>query len=81
MQAALRDGDTQRVLMLVNDHERRFPIGMLAPEREAARALALCTGTNLFDAARIGQAFLDAHPRSPLAGRVRETCRIRVDNR
>ena len=81
MQAALRDGDVHRVLVLVGEHARRFPHGVWAPEREGARTLALCTGADRSSAARIGQAFLDTHPRSPLAGRVRAACGLHLDDR
>jgi hypothetical protein len=76
MQAALREADSKRVLSLVAEHERLFPRSSFAPEREGARTLALCVGADHFNAARIGQAFLDAHPLSPLAGRVRGTCQL-----
>jgi hypothetical protein len=81
MQAALRDGDVHRALMLVDEHARRFPHGVWAPEREGARTLALCTGANRSNAAGIGQAFLASHPRSPLAGRVRAACGLHLDDR
>jgi len=81
MQAALRDGDTHRALVLVDEHSRRFPRGVWAPEREGARTLALCTGAHRVDAARIGESFLSRYPRSPLAGRVRATCGLHGDHR
>jgi hypothetical protein len=74
MQVALRDGKTDRVLALVREHERRFPASALAPEREGARVLAVCSGGDRVDAQRLGQAFVDGHPLSPLAARVRATC-------
>jgi len=76
IQLALRDGDSTRVLALVREHERRFPASTWGPEREGARVLALCSQSQPDEAMRIGQRFLGDHPLSPLAARVRSTCRI-----
>lgn len=77
MQAALRSNDLARVLALVHEHEQRFPASVLAPERDGARVLATCPGATPAEAARIGETFLEAHPRSPLAVHVRLTCGVR----
>jgi hypothetical protein len=74
MQVALRGGDTARVKDLVREHELRFPTSALAPERDGALVLARCSGALPVEAKRLGQEFIDAHPRSPLAARVRVTC-------
>ena len=74
MQTALRAGDTARTLAIVAEHERRFPDGQLAPEREGAKVIALCTGAPRDRAAELGRAFLASHARSPVAARVRATC-------
>jgi hypothetical protein len=56
-------------------HRARFPEGALAPERAAARALALCAAPGREDEARrVARAYIDAHGRSPLAARVRAAC-------
>jgi hypothetical protein len=77
MQLALRDGDPQRTLALAREHELHFPHGILVPERDGARALALCASSASAAATKIGQAFLDTHPGSPLAARVRSACSVR----
>jgi hypothetical protein len=74
MQEALRAGDAARTLAFVRDHERRFPGGQFAPERDGAKVLALCMSAPRDRASALGRAFLDSHARSPLAARVRATC-------
>jgi hypothetical protein len=74
IQTALRNGDAPKVLTLVSEHERRFPVSAWAPEREGARVLARCPQADPLEARTLGHAFLDAHPLSPLAGHVRATC-------
>jgi hypothetical protein len=81
MQSALRDGDARGVLSLVGEHDRRFPASAWAPEREGARVLARCMEAAPHEARTLGQAFLDAHPLSPLSGRVRATCGLDVAGR
>ena len=72
--AALRAGDAATALSLAADHARKFPHGTLAPEREGARVVARCmTGDKI--AARAGaEAFLNAHPRSPMRARILAAC-------
>jgi hypothetical protein len=74
MQGALRAGDAARTLAFVREHERRFPAGQFAPERDGAKVLALCMGASRDQAVALGRAYLDVHARSPLAARVRATC-------
>jgi hypothetical protein len=74
IQSALAANDGDRALALVAEHARRFPQGALAEEREGARVLALCMRETPQRAKALGKAFLDAHPRSPLRGRVQATC-------
>jgi hypothetical protein len=74
MQEALRAGDAARALTFVREHERRFPAGQFAPERDGAKVLALCMGAPRDQAVALGHAYLDRHARSPLAARVRATC-------
>ena len=77
MQTALRMNDPARVLMLVGEHERRFPRSPLSQERDGARVLATCAGATPAEAAKIGEKFLESYPRSPVAARVRVTCNVR----
>lgn len=71
---ALDTGDPDVALARLADHARRFPDGQLASERRGYRAIALCEAGK--PAAGRGEArlFLDAHPGSPLAPRVRRAC-------
>jgi hypothetical protein len=78
MQVALRAADASRVLALVRVHEQRFPDSAFVHEREGAKTLALCIGAVPSEAGKVGQAFLDRFPLSPLGGRVRTTCGIRL---
>lgn len=73
-QAALRDGEHDRVLSLLGEHASRFPHGTLALERDAVRAIALCESGRT-TAGRIAAGELA--PRiagSPLAARVARAC-------
>jgi hypothetical protein len=68
---ALRSGDAARAILLADDHQRRFPNGLLVEEREGSRVLAHCvTAPN--PAAATG--FLRAHPRSPMRARIVAAC-------
>ncbi len=72
MNAELRAGHHATAAKLAAEHERRFPNGLLAEEREGARVLARCA-----TAGREGsgaEAFLAAHPRSPMRERILATC-------
>lgn len=71
---ALDADDPEVALARLADHARRFPDGQLANERRGYRAIALCEAGK--PAAGRGEArvFLDAHPGSPLAARVRRAC-------
>lgn len=70
---ALADRDLDAALALVREHDQRFHDGALAPEREALATVVACDR----DRERgqgLARDFLAAHPRSPLARRVREAC-------
>lgn len=73
-QLALRANDATTALALLNEHAQRFPNGTFAEERDAARVVALCDAGRQADAAKLGAAFLSAHPNSPQASRVRSSC-------
>jgi len=74
--SALAQGDLTEVRTLAREHARRFPRGMLVPEREAIEAIADCKATR--DPAR-GAKFLQDHPRSPLAPHVQAVCGSLLD--
>jgi hypothetical protein len=71
--AAVRESTPQTVLALCAAHERRWPHGMFAQEREGARAIASCNA-KLPGADARARAFLASYPRTPIAARVREEC-------
>jgi hypothetical protein len=73
-QRALASGDPERALSMLADHAARFPDGALAPERDAARVLALCASGNRVQARALADQFLARHSASPLAQRVRAAC-------
>lgn len=73
-QVALANGDAQLALTKASEHQKRYPRGSLAPEREGTRVLALCALGRVDEARRAGQAFLGAYGKSPLADRVRHSC-------
>lgn len=75
--AELRAGRHSSVTRLAAEHERRFPDGLLAEEREGARVLARCATAG---AAGSGvDVFLAAHPRSPMRERIVTACRARPE--
>jgi outer membrane protein assembly factor BamD (BamD/ComL family) len=71
---AMRDGDTERALKLLEQHQNKHPGGALAEERAAARVLALCQSGKREDARSEAARFLALHPSSPMAARVRGAC-------
>ncbi len=71
--AALDRGDANALWSMMDEHARRFPDGALREEREAWRAVAACRLTHANAAARATR-FLDAHPRSAQAAKVRRAC-------
>ena len=59
-------------MTLAAEHERRFPRGTLAQERDGARVVARCmSGAKSSSGA---EAFLAAHPRSPMRARIVAAC-------
>lgn len=69
--AALRANDMARAARLADEHQRRFPNGLLTEEREGARVLIRCSST---PSAAIASEFLQAHPRSPMRARILAAC-------
>jgi hypothetical protein len=67
-------GDAARSLSLLEDHQARFPNGLLTEERAEQRVLTLCDLGRLAEASVEGQRFLAEHPRSPYADSVRASC-------
>ena len=73
-QGALRNHDGARALEALDTHARRFPDGVLAEERAAARVFALCELGRSAEARSAKASFLSLHPSSPTAERVRKAC-------
>lgn len=70
---ALAAGQADAAVRDAGEHARRFPAGVLAPERRALEAAATCVDAPE-RGAELARAFLADHPRSPLARRVRDSC-------
>jgi hypothetical protein len=71
---ALRTGDPARALELLDEHERRFPKGILAEERSAERVTALCALGRVDQAHTEATRFIATHADSPLVSRVSRSC-------
>jgi len=69
---ALRAGNAQRALTLLDEHAASYPHGALAPERNAERMVARCQLGEV-DASH-AQAYLAAHPSSAFTARIRDAC-------
>jgi hypothetical protein len=76
-QQALRSGDFQRALALLDQQDVTYRTGMLQEERAAARVLARCEGGRLEQARGEAARFELRWPRSALVARVRSACRDR----
>lgn len=72
---AVKGGDPERALALLDEHAAAFPRSDLEPERSAERVFALCRAGRNDEARNAASAFLRAHPTGPLAERVKDTCR------
>ena len=72
---ALRAGNAQRALSLLDEHAARYPRGALAPERNAERMVARCQ-LGQIDAST-ARTYLAAHPSSAFTARIRDACAAR----
>jgi outer membrane protein assembly factor BamD (BamD/ComL family) len=70
--ASLTAGDGARALALVERGERDFPDGVLGQERQVLSIDALLRAGQRPAAISRARAFVEAHPRSAHAGRLRE---------
>lgn len=73
-QRSIREGAHAQALRLLSQHKSKFPSGILAPERQAARAIALCLDGQSQKGSTAAAKFVKRHPKSPLAARVRRSC-------
>jgi len=74
--AALKAGNPDEALALLDEHARLFPRGWLANERIAERIVVLCSVGRRAEAAREAKSFLDGRPKSPLTRRVEASCAV-----
>jgi hypothetical protein len=72
--AAIDGGDPARALALLDDHDRRFPTGSLAPEAAALRVEALCASGRTTESESAVRRFEARYPGSPLERRFASTC-------
>lgn len=72
--AMLRDGQAERALATLDAQDALYTPGALGEEREATRINALCLLGRTDEARGARRRFLDVHPRSLLAARVRASC-------
>ena len=70
--AALQGGDTHRAQQVLHDMRVRFPRGQLGEEREVLAIEILARSGRAAEAVSRASAFLESHPRSPYAPRMRE---------
>jgi hypothetical protein len=69
--AALAAGDASKAMRLLDERDRRFARGTFGQETTVVRIEALVHRGDRAAALRLGQAFLDAHPRSTAGSHVR----------
>ena len=74
VQEAVRDGRAAVALRLLRRYRSRFPTGALRDEAALLQADALCLDGDRDAARRAAQAFVRAHPGSPLAHRAEGIC-------
>ncbi|MBX3212825.1 MAG: hypothetical protein KF850_12375 [Labilithrix sp.] len=72
--AAIHAGRPARALALADQHAREFPRGVLGPEFDAQRVVALAALGRHEEACALASRFLSSHPNSPLAPQVRSSC-------
>jgi len=75
--SALRSGRPTEALNALNEHQSQFPKGVLAEERRAARAQALCALGRRTEAEAELARLAQTAPQSPQAARAREACGAR----
>jgi hypothetical protein len=71
---AMRAGEADRALVLLDEHGRRYPRGALGEERDATRIAALCALGHAAEAKEAADRFLRVAPRSLQAAAVRASC-------
>jgi hypothetical protein len=72
---AVLGSDPQKALAMIDAQSKQFPNGAFAQERAGMRVVALCE-LGRPEARAQAEAFLAAHPQSPMALRIRSACKI-----
>lgn len=70
----LKSGNATLAMERVQEHERRYPAGILVMEARALGVDALCAAGRREAAQEAAEVFLKRWPESPLAARVRSAC-------
>jgi len=71
---AVKAGERERALALLDEHARAFPNGWLASDRAAEHIVVLCSLGRQADAIEEARVFLEGRPKSPLTRRVETSC-------
>jgi hypothetical protein len=71
---ALRDRQPSKALDLLQQHEHRYPAGILSEERDAKMVVALCELGRIGDAQLRAHSFVSTYPESLLTSQVRAAC-------
>ncbi len=71
---AMRSGDPEKALSLLDSGQTQFRAGALREESAAARVFALCQLGRAADARLAATSFVRSFPASPLRARVRDAC-------
>jgi hypothetical protein len=75
----LRAGHAATALSALNEHQKKFPSGLLTQERRAARAEALCSLGRFAEAETELSTLVRTAPQSPLTVRAQQRCKARPD--
>jgi hypothetical protein len=73
----LRAGHAASALGALNEHQKKFPSGLLTQERRAARAEALCSLGRFAEADAELSTLVRTAPQSPLTVRAQQRCKAR----
>lgn len=73
----LRAGRAASALNALNEHQKKFPSGLLTLERRAARAEALCSLGRFLEADAELATLVRTSPQSPLTVRAQQRCKTR----
>ena len=73
----LRAGNAAKALSALNEHQKKFPSGLLTQERRAARAEALCSLGRFAEADTELSTLVRTAPQSPLTVRAQQRCKAR----